>query len=353
MARRGGLGRGLDALIPSKVSPDTSTGRERDGEHREGVPEPRSTGPLHVPHPQQPSEGGSLRRQPRLEGEEYHFEVPAGASESEEVLKLIDLDRIRPNPRQPRVTFDRDELEELTASVQAVGVLQPIVVRPCDDGYELIMGERRLRAARAAGLERISALVRVTLDEDLLRDALLENIHRSNLNALEEAAAYEALLADFGVTHEELADRLGKSRSAVSNAIRLLRLPLSVQRRVAAGTITAGHARAVASLTDADQQERLADRIVAEGLTVRQSEEEARRISFGERLAAPVARRQPARPVVLEEVSEQLSDHFATRVLVQPGRKKGRIVIEFATLDDLNRICTTMGVASSGEGETP
>lgn len=350
MVRRGGLGRGLDALIPSKASQETSAGRERDDEHREGVPTLRSPDLLQAPHPQQSGAGAPLLQQVSREDEERHLKPPRDSSTA--VLEFIALDRIRPNPRQPRVTFDRDELEELTASVQAVGVLQPIVVRPCGDGYELIMGERRLRAARAAGLETISALVRVTLDEDLLRDALLENIHRSNLNALEEAAAYEALLADFGVTHEELADRLGKSRSAVSNAIRLLRLPLSVQRRVAAGTITAGHARAVASLTDLEQQERLADRIVAEGLTVRQSEEEARRIAFGERLAAPVARRQPARPVVLEDVSEQLSDHFATRVLVQPGRKKGRIVIEFATLDDLDRICTTMGVTSSVGDET-
>src|ERR671936_1828872 len=203
----------------------------------------------------------------------------------------ISLDDIDPNPRQPRGSFDEETLAELTASVAAVGVLQPIVVRPHGDRYQIVMGERRVRAARAAGLATVPAIVRSTDDDHMLRDALLENIHREDLNPLEEAAAYEQLLTDFDVTHEELAARLGRSRPVITNAMRLLRLPPSVQRRIAAGTLSAGHARAILSLTNPDQQERLGDRIVAEGLTVRMAEELARRASLGEPVLEPPSTR--------------------------------------------------------------
>jgi ParB family chromosome partitioning protein len=240
-------------------------------------------------------------------------------------------------------------LHELTASIEAVGVLQPIVVRPNGERYQIVMGERRVRAARTAGLERIPAIVRTTEDDQLLRDALLENIHREDLNPLEEAAAYEQLLVDFGITQEELAARLGRSRPVIANAMRLLRLPGSVQRRIAAKTLSAGHARAVASLEDPVQQERLADRIVAEGLTVRMAEELAQRIKNGEPLLGPDERaRVRPRPTMqapgMVDLAERLSDRLETRVRVQLGKRKGKVLIEFATLDDLQRICDAIGL---------
>ena len=264
-------------------------------------------------------------------------------------LRELPLDLIDPNPRQPRESFDEEALEELTASIRAVGVLQPVVVRPYGDRYQLVMGERRVRAARAAGLSSIPAIVRATDDDHMLRDALLENIHRTDLNPLEEAAAYAQLLEDFGVTQEELASRLGRSRPAISNALRLLRLPPSVQRRIAAGTLSAGHARAIGSLEDPEDQERLADRIVAEGLTVRMAEELARRIALGETVLEPRAERpRVQRPALhapgMAELAERLSDRLETRVKVQLGKRKGKVLIEFATLDDLQRICEAIGI---------
>ena len=264
----------------------------------------------------------------------------------------ISLDDIDPNPRQPRGSFDEETLAELTASVAAVGVLQPIVVRPHGDRYQIVMGERRVRAARAAGLATVPAIVRSTDDDHMLRDALLENIHREDLNPLEEAAAYEQLLVDFAVTHEELAERLGRSRPAISNAIRLLRLPPSVQLRIAAGTLSAGHARAVAALATPEQQERLADRIVAEQLTVRMAEEIVKRVTLGEPLLDPErpTSRAQARPTIqapgMVELAERLSDKLETRVRVQLGKRKGKVLIEFATLDDLQRICNAIGLGS-------
>jgi ParB family chromosome partitioning protein len=259
------------------------------------------------------------------------------------------IDHIDPNPRQPREGFDEEPLQELTASIEAVGVLQPIVVRPNGERYQIVMGERRVRAAKTAGLERIPAIVRTTEDDQLLRDALLENVHREDLNPLEEAAAYEQLLVDFGITQEELAARLGRSRPVIANAMRLLRLPGSVQRRVAAKTLSAGHARAVASLEDPVQQERLADRIVAEGLTVRMAEELAQRIKNGEPLLGPDERaRVRVRPAMqapgMVDLAERLSDRLETRVRVQLGKRKGKVLIEFATLDDLQRICDAIGL---------
>jgi ParB family transcriptional regulator, chromosome partitioning protein len=311
MRRRGGLGRGLEALIPSSPQED----RE--------------------PEAQKPDQESAVTE---VSGE------PSGPT-----FEQLSIDRIDPNPRQPREAFDEELLHDLTVSIEAVGVLQPIVVRPHGERYQIVMGERRLRAARSAGLERIPAIVRTTEDDQLLRDALLENVHREDLNPLEEAAAYEQLLVDFGITQEELAARLGRSRPVIANALRLLRLPGSVQRRIAAKTLSSGHARAVASLEDPVQQERLADRIVAEGLTVRMAEELAQRIKNGEPLLGPDERsRARVRPTMqapgMAELAERLSDRLETRVRVQLGKRKGKVLIEFATLDDLQRICDAIGL---------
>jgi ParB family chromosome partitioning protein len=311
MRRRGGLGRGLEALIPSSPQED---------------------------------------QDPAAQAADQEPEVEQGTEASTgPTFEQLALDRIDPNPRQPRGAFDDEPLQELTTSIEAVGVLQPIVVRPSGDRYQIVMGERRVRAARAAGLERIPAIIRTTEDDQLLRDALLENVHREDLNPLEEAAAYEQLLLDFGITQEELAARLGRSRPVIANAMRLLRLPGSVQRRIAARTLSAGHARAVASLEDPVQQERLADRIVAEGLTVRMAEELAQRIKNGEPLLGPDERaRVRVRPTIqapgMADLAERLSDRLETRVRVQLGKRKGKVLIEFATLDDLQRICDAIGL---------
>lgn len=249
---------------------------------------------------------------------------------------------IQPNPRQPRQVFDDDDIAELAASIKEVGLLQPIVVRRVDgpDGeaahYELIMGERRLRASKEAGLETIPAVVRYTEDEDLLRDALLENLHRVQLNPLEEAAAYQQLLEDFSCTHAELSQRIARSRSQISNTLRLMKLPPLVQRRVAAGVLSAGHARALLGLPDAAAMERLAQRIVAEGLSVRATEElVALHDEPAGDVKAPVLR---ARSTPMPQLSSRLSDVFDTRVKVTQGAKKGKITIEFAGSEDLARI---------------
>jgi ParB family chromosome partitioning protein len=311
MRRRGGLGRGLEALIPSSPQED----RE--------------------PEAQEPDQESAL--------------AEASGEPSGPTFEQLSIARIDRNPRQPRQAFDEESMHDLTVSIEAVGVLQPIVVRPHGERYQIVMGERRLRAARAAGLERIPAIVRTTEDDQLLRDALLENVHREDLNPLEEAAAYEQLLVDFGITQEELAARLGRSRPVIANALRLLRLPGSVQRRIAAKTLSSGHARAVASLEDPVQQERLADRIVAEGLTVRMAEELAQRIKNGEPLLGPGEQpRVRVRPTMqapgMAELAERLSDRLETRVRVQLGKRKGKVLIEFATLDDLQRICDAIGL---------
>lgn len=250
---------------------------------------------------------------------------------------------IIPNPRQPRRTFDEDALDELAASISEVGLLQPVVVRKlADSSYELVMGERRLRASQRAGLEYIPAIVRETHDNDMLRDALLENLHRQQLDPLEEAAAYQQLLDDFGATHEQLAQRVGRSRPHISNTLRLLNLPPGVQKRVAAGVLSAGHARALLSLDNQAAQERLAQRIVAEGLSVR-SVEEIVAIREDEPAAKTraVARAKPVAPA-LRHLSDRLSDMFDTRVKVEMGRSKGKIVVEFSTIDDLERIVKAM-----------
>jgi ParB family chromosome partitioning protein len=261
-------------------------------------------------------------------------------------LRLLPLDAISPNPRQPRSEFDESALEELTASVREVGVLQPVVVREvADNRFELVMGERRWRASRAAGLSEIPAVIRATADDELLREALLENLHRSELNPLEEAAAYSQLLTDFGCTHEHLAERLGTSRSHLTNTMRLLNLSPTVQRRVAAGVLSAGHARALLSLDDADTQDALASRIVAEGLSVRAVEELVAVGQHGRRRRATPAAPQD-RPE-LSEIAAALTDRLDTRVKVSMGRSKGRITVEFAGSEDLQRILTALNVGGS------
>jgi ParB family transcriptional regulator, chromosome partitioning protein len=259
----------------------------------------------------------------------YFEEIPVGA--------------ITPNPRQPRQVFDEESLEELAASIRVVGLLQPVVVRKVMPGhYELVMGERRWRACELAGLPQIPAIVRETSDDDLLRDALIENLHREQLNPLEEAAAYQQLLDDFSATHEELARKIGRSRPHISNTIRLLSLPASVQKRVAAGVLSAGHARALLGVDDLQAQEYLAHRIVAEGLSVRAVEEI---VALGAQ-AAKAPRQHDARPKPvapgLRDLADRLSDVFETRVKVEMGQRKGKIVVEFATLDDLERIVNAM-----------
>ena len=250
----------------------------------------------------------------------------------------LPVEAIRPNPRQPRTVFDEDALAELVGSIREIGVLQPVVVRAVGDGYELIMGERRWRATQEAGLTTIPAIIRETEDSDLLRDALLENLHRSQLNPLEEAAAYQQLLDDFGCTHEELATRIHRSRPQISNTLRLLRLPPLVQRRVAAGVLSAGHARALLGLSDGAAIERLAQRIVAEGLSVRAVEEI---VALGGDETAPTRRprtRAGIRNEALDDLAARLSDRFETRVKVDLGKTRGKLTVEFASVQDLNRI---------------
>jgi ParB family chromosome partitioning protein len=259
----------------------------------------------------------------------------------------LPVDAIRPNPRQPRQVFDEEALAELVHSVREIGILQPVVVRRAEpEGgearYELIMGERRWRATKEAGLERIPAIIRDTADDQMLRDALLENLHRSELNPLEEAAAYQQLLEDFGCTHEELATKIGRSRPQISNTIRLLRLPPQVQRRVAAGVLSAGHARALLGLDDTDMMERLAARIVSEGLSVRAVEEI---VALGDGpTAKPVKRRPRAGGHMgeLNEVAGRLGDRLDTRVAIALGKTRGKLTIDFASVDDLNRILALM-----------
>lgn len=276
-------------------------------------------------------------------GEQVSRETGDGAE-----FRHLSVAKIHPNPRQPREVFDEDDMAELIHSVREIGVLQPIVVRPAEDGqFELIMGERRWRASQAAERETIPAVIRHTADEDLLRDALLENIHRSQLNPLEEAAAYQQLLEDFGISQEELSKRIGRSRPQISNTLRLMRLPAGVQRRVAAGVLSSGHARAVLSLEDVDQMESFAQRIVAEGLSVRSAEEQATLLknAGSEPKVSRETNRLPSATRVqeLDDYSEALTDRLDTQVKISMGAKKGRIAIDFASIEDLERILEQMG----------
>jgi ParB family chromosome partitioning protein len=312
--RIGGLGRGLGALIPTAAAaPD-----------------------LDKPHPRPASDDAAAAES---HARDIELVPVTGAHFAE-----LPIEAIRANAKQPRQVFDEDALAELTYSVREFGVLQPVVVRPDGDGYELVMGERRLRAASAAGLDTIPAIVRSTTDDAMLRDALLENVHRAQLNPLEEAAAYQQLLEEFGATHDELAQRIGRSRPVVSNTIRLLNLPVPVQRRVAAGVISAGHARALLGLDDGDVQEELAGRIVAEGLSVRATEELVSLHQHGHGGKKPSRRATAPRftAPAIGELADRLSDAFDTRVRVDLGRRKGKITVEFASVDDLERIVAVM-----------
>ncbi|MFE2300194.1 ParB/RepB/Spo0J family partition protein [Streptomyces sp. NPDC059445] len=343
--RRRGLGRGLGALIPAAPTGD------RPGVSASGTPSSPSAGPVLTAE-----RGVAVAKVTTLPSVSH--ETEDGANASLETLQApvgahfaeLPLDAITPNPRQPREIFDEDALSELVTSIKEVGLLQPVVVRQVATGrYELIMGERRFRACREAGLEAIPAIVRATEDEKLLLDALLENLHRAQLNPLEEAAAYDQLLKDFNCTHDQLADRIGRSRPQVSNTLRLLKLSPSVQRRVAAGVLSAGHARALLAVDDSEEQDRLAHRIVAEGLSVRAVEEivtlMGSRPQTAQRSKGPRAgsRVSPA----LSDLATRLSDRFETRVKVDLGQKKGKITVEFASMEDLERI---LGSLAPGEG---
>lgn len=318
MAKRTGLGRGIGALIPTAESNEAR--------------------PVDVFFPGAPADKG--------DGAEAHGEAAELLAIPGTRLVEIDPREIVPNPRQPRTHFDPDDLAELIHSVREFGVLQPVVVRTNEEGkYELIMGERRTRASREAGLTSIPAIVRDTSDENLLRDALLENLHRSQLNPLEEASAYQQLLDDFGITQEELAARIGRSRPQISNTIRLLKLPVPVQQRVAAGVLSAGHARAVLSLDTPEAMQRLADKIVNEDLSVRAAEAAAKAPDAGAKQRAPKA---GARRAHLDEVAERLGDRLNTKVKINLTARKGQISIDFATIQDLNRILAEIGETEYG-----
>lgn len=286
--------------------------------------------------------GSLIPTAPQAEPESVDLEGGVEGAQGVAWFAELPIEQVRPNARQPRTVFDEEALAELVHSIREVGLLQPVVVRHIGgDSFELIMGERRWRASQEAGLRTIPAIVRATDDGDMLRDALLENLHRSQLNALEEAAAYEQLLSDFGCTHEELAQRIGRSRPQITNTLRLLKLGPAVQRRVAAGVISAGHARALLAVEDSVRQDRLAERVVAEGISVRALEEiVALEKDLDEK---PVRARGPkvAAPG-LTEMADRLSDRFDTRVKVDLGKSKGKITVEFATMDDLQRIMGIM-----------
>ena len=356
--RRRGLGRGLGALIPTMppegaegATPVTAPAAPRAGASTaatgSAVPPRRlPLGEIYRADTDEQSEAPIF-----TESSIVADEVP-GAHFAE-----LPVDAITPNPRQPRDIFDEEAMAELVHSIREVGLLQPIVVRPAGSGgagkYELIMGERRWRATQEAGLDRIPAIVRETDDERMLLDALLENLHRSQLNPLEEAAAYDQLLKDFACTHEQLADRIGRSRPQVSNTLRLLKLPPKVQRRVAAGQLTAGHARALLGLETEEEQLRLAERISQELLSVRVVEEivavgdpdsgtkprNTRKVRAGSRVSP-----------TLTDLAARLSDRLETRVRVDLGKERGKIVIEFANMKDLQRIVATL-MPSGGDGD--
>lgn len=325
MAQRKSLGRGLGALIPD-VSRETKKSTKKA---------PAKKAPAKAP-------ARAAAKPPVKVSTKAPAPKPAPAAPTEIAgltFAELSIRSIEPNPKQPRRVFDEEALSELVHSIKEIGLLQPIVVRPSKTGYELVAGERRLRASKKAGLKTIPALIRHTADDQMLRDALLENIHRSNLTPLEEAAAYQQLLNDFGGTQDELAAKLGRSRPQITNTLRLLNLPPAVQRRVAAGVLSAGHARALLGLKDVAAIEKLANRIVAEGLSVRSVEEI---VALDEGTTAKISSAKRALPKItapgLKDLGDRMSERLDTRVTVQLGRSKGKVIIEFATLEDLRRI---------------
>ncbi|WP_457205562.1 ParB/RepB/Spo0J family partition protein [Nocardioides sp. P5_C9_2] len=344
---RRGLGRGLGSLIPT-APPEAPSGAPTSGDRSSA----NGSSPADVDSPGSPGGRGSDAGHAgdHASSESTSTSNTASSAESADPAPVqvagswfaeLPITQVRPNARQPRQVFEEEALAELVHSIREVGLLQPVVVRPAgDDSYELIMGERRWRASQEAGLTAIPAIVRDTDDHDMLRDALLENLHRSQLNPLEEAAAYGQLLEDFGCTHDELAQRIGRSRPQISNTLRLLKLSPAVQRRVAAGVLSAGHARALLSVEDADLQDRLASRVTAEGISVRGLEEIVS-VGPGQSGSARTQRSRPSAPG-LADLAERLSDRFETRVKVDLGKAKGKITVEFASLDDLRRIVEVM-----------
>ena len=388
--KRRGLGRGLGALIPSSAPANASgNGAAPSRPVDLFFPEARKTSTAAavlveedtaaLASPESKKSGGSAAssepnapvRKPAAksasaqraenekadENEEASTEAAVVTDDGPELVEVpgvrfaeIPVGDIHPNRKQPRSVFDEDDMAELIHSVREIGVLQPIVVRTSTEKggepYELVMGERRWRAVQAAGLETIPAIVRDTTDDDLLRDALLENLHRSQLNPLEEAAAYQQLLEDFGTTHEQLADRIGRSRPQVSNTLRLLKLPPLVQRRVAASVLSAGHARALLALPDAAAMERLAQKIVAEGMSVRATEEAVTLYQSPADTAKNNVPRPGARHERLDYLASSLSDRLDTNVKISLGARKGRVSIEFASVEDLNRIMEVLSPGS-------
>jgi ParB family chromosome partitioning protein len=340
--QRRGLGKGLGALIPEAPRPGGAGSPASSGVSL--GPSVMTSGAVGV---LDPDHAASVPNSAASPSPEPVLQQVAGA-----YFEEIAVDAVTANPRQPRRSFDEEALDELAASITEVGLLQPVVVRNIGAGqYELVMGERRWRASMRAGLETIPAIVRETPDTAMLRDALLENLHRQQLDPLEEAAAYQQLLDDFGATHEQLAQKIGRSRPHISNTLRLLGLPPAVQKRVAAGVISAGHARALLSLNDQQAQERLAQRIVAEGLSVRAVEEI---VAIRDDEPTKATRRSPvSKPVApaLRNLADRLSDMFETRVKVELGRNKGKIVVEFASIDDLERIVKAMSPEAADPGQ--
>lgn len=391
--RKRGLGRGLGALIPDVVTderpvdvffgqqsePETDVSREtpRSKDPAEGMRKARAAKRTSAKPAQKTSSPAAKKAAPtaakNTQSADSKKSTKAatgapGESTSKTVAKdspdvsretdlqavpgtafgLIPLEQITPNPRQPRQVFDEDALDELVHSIREVGVLQPVVVRLVDQNkpaYELIMGERRFRASELAGMKTIPAIIRAVEDTDLLRDALLENLHRSDLNPLEEAAAYEQLLNDFQCTQEELSERIGRSRPQISNTLRLLRLPPLVQRRVAAGVISQGHARAILGVEDPANMEVLAQRIVAEGLSVRATEEAVVLLNRGEK--PRVSRETKQLSPELAQIADRVGDKLDTRVNIVMGKRKGKISVEFANQDDLKRILAALGIEES------
>ncbi|MDF8263873.1 ParB/RepB/Spo0J family partition protein [Luteipulveratus flavus] len=373
--KRRGLGRGLGALIPSAPAGTTRPSdvffNDRSGQGSTGNSSTNAAGGTTTAVIESPRPDDAAERSPSessASGDSVATASPAASTApvvptGESLAPVpgaefaeIEIGAIRPNPKQPRQVFDEDDMAELVHSIREIGVLQPIVVRPIpaaergEDGsgpaYELIMGERRWRASKEADKTTVPAIIRSTTDDDLLRDALLENLHRAQLNPLEEAAAYQQLLDDFGCTHDVLAGRIGRSRPQISNTLRLLKLPPLVQRRVAAGVLSAGHARALLGLGDGAAMERLAQRIVAEGLSVR-TVEEIVALGGDQSKARRSSPRMGGRHPHLEDIAAKLSDRLDTRVAIALGKRKGKLTVEFASVDDLDRIVQQLGLERS------